>query len=126
MPLKESLSFPSVNLKRSEKYIHLLNSLLGEQSFSPDILFLIFQRVLISGCALTRRTFVGKVMSLLLNMLSRLVITFLPRSKCLLISWLLPDIKCPEFNKHLQAVPQGSNNKNSLKTQSKDFDNTQM
>ena len=39
--------------------------------------------------ALTRRTFVGKVMSLLFNMLSRLVITFLPRSKCLLISWLL-------------------------------------
>ena len=39
--------------------------------------------------ALTRWTFVGKVMSLLLNMLSRLVITFLPRSKCLLISWLL-------------------------------------
>ena len=38
--------------------------------------------------ALTRRTFVGKVMSLLLNMLSRLVITFLPRSKHLLISWL--------------------------------------
>ena len=39
--------------------------------------------------ASTRRTFVGKVMSLLLNMLSRLVITFLPRSKRLLISWLL-------------------------------------
>ena len=38
--------------------------------------------------ALTRRTFVGKVMSLLFNMLSRLVITFLPRSKSLLISWL--------------------------------------
>ena len=38
--------------------------------------------------ALTRRTFDGKVMSLLLNMLSRLVIPFLPRSKCLLISWL--------------------------------------
>ena len=37
--------------------------------------------------ALTRRTFVGEVMSLLLNMLSRLVITFLPRSKHLLISW---------------------------------------
>ena len=36
----------------------------------------------------TRRTFVGKVMSLLFNMLSRLVITFLPRSKRLLISWL--------------------------------------
>ena len=38
--------------------------------------------------ALTRRTFVGKVMSLLFNILSRLVITFLPRSKRLLISWL--------------------------------------
>ena len=38
--------------------------------------------------ALTRQTFFDKVMSLLLNMLSRLVITFLPRSKCLLISWL--------------------------------------
>ena len=38
--------------------------------------------------ALTRQTFVDKVMSLLFNMLSRLDITFLPRSKCLLISWL--------------------------------------
>ena len=38
--------------------------------------------------ALIKQTFVGKVMSLLLNMLSRLVITFLPRSKRLLISWL--------------------------------------
>ena len=38
--------------------------------------------------ALTRRTLVGKVMSLLFNMLSRLSITFLPRSKHLLISWL--------------------------------------
>ena len=38
--------------------------------------------------ALTRQTFVGKVKSLLLNMLSRFVIAFLPRSKCLLISWL--------------------------------------
>ena len=38
--------------------------------------------------ALTKWTFVGKVMSLLLNMLSRLVITFLPRNKRLLISWL--------------------------------------
>ena len=43
--------------------------------------------------ALTRWTFVGKVISLLFNMLSRLVTTFLPRSKCLLISWL---------NHHLQ------------------------
>ena len=46
--------------------------------------------------ALTRRTFVGKVMPLLLNMLSRLVITFLPRSKCLLISWLTVTI-CSDF-----------------------------
>ena len=38
--------------------------------------------------ALTRRNFVDKVMSLLFNMLSRFVITFLPRRKCLLISWL--------------------------------------
>ena len=38
--------------------------------------------------AFTRWTFVGKVMSLLLNMLSKLVVAFLPRSKCLLISWL--------------------------------------
>ena len=38
--------------------------------------------------ALTRQTFVGNVMSLLFNMLSRLVIVFLPRSKHLLISWL--------------------------------------
>src|SRR5574340_114453 len=37
--------------------------------------------------ALTRQTFVDKIMSLLFNILSRLVITFLPRSKCLLISW---------------------------------------
>ena len=38
--------------------------------------------------ALTRQTFVGKVISMLFNMLSRLVIAFLPRIKCLLISWL--------------------------------------
>ena len=45
--------------------------------------------------ALTRRTFVDKVMCLLFNILSRLVITFLPRSTCLLISWL-------QWNHHLQ------------------------
>ena len=50
--------------------------------------------------ALTRWTFVGKVMSLLLNMLSRLVITFLPRRKCLLISWLqLPSAVILELKK---------------------------
>ena len=46
--------------------------------------------------ALTRQTFVGKVISLLFNMLSRLVITFLPRSKHLLISWLQLHI-CSDF-----------------------------
>ena len=45
--------------------------------------------------ALTRWTFVGKVMSLLFDMLSRLVITFLPRSKRLLISWLHHEINSP-------------------------------
>ena len=53
--------------------------------------------------ALTRWTFVGKVISLLFNMLSRLVITFLPRSKCLLISWLQSSsaviLKFPPQNK---------------------------
>ena len=50
--------------------------------------------------ALTGWTFVGKVMSLLLNMLSRLVITFLPRSKYILISWLqLPSAVFLEFKK---------------------------
>ena len=74
-----------------------LNSLLQHHSAKASILqssaFFIVQLshpYMITGktIALTRRTFVGKVMSLLFNMLSRLVITFLPRSKCLLISWL--------------------------------------
>ena len=65
--------------------------------------------------ALTRRTFVGKVMSLLLNMLSRLVITFLPRSKCLLISWLQspsavilepPKIKSDTFSTVAPSISQ--------------------
>ena len=54
--------------------------------------------------ALTRRTFVGKVMSLIFNMLSRLVKVFLPRSKCLLISWLQPPsamIMQPPSNKKI-------------------------
>ena len=58
--------------------------------------------------AFTRRTFVGKVMSLLLNMLSRLVITFLPRSKRLSISWLQSPsavILEPKKLKSLQPCP---------------------
>ena len=74
-----------------------LKSLLQYHSSKASVLqcsaFLIVQLShpqMITGktIALTRQTFVGKVMSLLLNMLSRLVITFLPRSKRLLISWL--------------------------------------
>ena len=55
--------------------------------------------------ALTRRTFVGKVMSLLLNMLSRLVITFLPRSKRLLISWLQSPSAAILEPKKIKSVP---------------------
>ena len=58
--------------------------------------------------ALTRRTFVDKVMSLLFNMLSRLVITFLPRSKSLLISWLQSPsalILEPQENKVCHCFP---------------------
>ena len=55
--------------------------------------------------ALTRWSFVGKVMSLLLNMLYRLVINFLPRSKCLLISWLqLPSTVILEPKKRKSAT----------------------
>ena len=74
-----------------------LKSLLQQHSSKASILWCsAFFRVQLSypymstgkTIALTRQTFVGKEMSLLFNMLSRLVITFLPRSKCLLISWL--------------------------------------
>ena len=52
--------------------------------------------------ALTRWTFVGKVMPLLFNMLSRLIITFLPRSKHLLISWL--QSPCSDFGAQKNKV----------------------
>ena len=71
-----------------------LKSLLQHHSSKASILlhsaFFIVQPYMTTGktIALTRRTFVVKVMSLLFNMLSRLVITFLPGSKRLLISWL--------------------------------------
>ena len=74
-----------------------LKSLLQHHSWKASVLlhsvFFIVQLLhpyMITGktIALTRRTFVGKVMSLLFNMLSGLAITFLPRSKHLLISWL--------------------------------------
>ena len=74
-----------------------LNSLLQHHSSKASILlhsafFIVhFSHPFITTgktIALTRQTFVGKVMSLLFNMLSRLVIVFLPRKKHLLISWL--------------------------------------
>ena len=73
-----------------------LKSLLQHHSSKASILHSAFFIVQLSHLymttgktiTLTRQTFVGKVMSLLLNMLSRWVITFLPRSKRLLISWL--------------------------------------
>ena len=72
-----------------------LKSLLQQRSSKASILrhsafFQLSHPYMTTGktTALTRWTFVGKVMCLLLNMLSRLVISFLPRSKCLLISWL--------------------------------------
>ena len=82
-----------------------LKSLLQHHSSKASILqrsaFLIVQLLhsyMTTGktIALTGRTFVDKVMSLLFNMLSRLVITFLPRSKRLLISWLQVTI-CSDF-----------------------------
>ena len=75
----------------------VLMSLLQHHSFKASVLlcsaFFIVQLshpYMMTGktVASTIRTFVDKVMSLLFNMLSRLAITFLPRSKCLLISWL--------------------------------------
>ena len=75
----------------------ILKSLLQHHSSKASILwcsaFFIVQQshpYMITGktIALTRQTLAGKVMALLLNILSRMVITFLPRSKCLLISWL--------------------------------------
>ena len=74
-----------------------LNSLLQHHSSKASILqssaFFIVQHshpymTTRKTIALTRQTFVDKIMSLLFNMLSRLIITFLPRSKYLLISWL--------------------------------------
>ena len=72
-----------------------LKSLLQHNSSKASVLFRFFYSPTFKlihdlwiTIALTRQTFVGKVMSLLFNMLSRLVITFFPRSKRLLISWL--------------------------------------
>ena len=67
-----------------------LNSLLQHHRCSAFFMVQLSHPYMTTGktIALTRWTFAGKVMSLLFNMLSRLVITFPPRSECLLISWL--------------------------------------
>ena len=105
--------FPSTRVFSNESVIHIrwpfridwldllalwgtLKSLLLHHSSKASILqhsaffmvLLPYPYITTGKTALTRRTFVGKVMSLLFNMLSRLVIAFFPRSKHLLISWL--------------------------------------
>ena len=87
--------FPSIRVFSNESvlYIRCLQHHSSKASILRHSAFLIVQLshpYMTTGktVALTRRTFVGKVMSLLLNMLSRLVIAFLPRSKRLLISRL--------------------------------------
>ena len=74
-------------LKSLLQYHNLKTSILQCSSF---FLVQLSHSYMITGktIALTRQTFVGKVMSLLLNILSRLVIAFLPRSKHILISWI--------------------------------------
>ena len=91
-----------------------LRSLLQHHSSKASILqhsvLFIFQlshpfMTTVKAIALTRQTFVGKVMSLLFNMLSRLVITLLPRTKCLLISWLQSPSAVILESKKIKSVP---------------------
>ena len=91
------VSFPKFRLNPGLRPWRLMCSSAIPQELNPSLLLVrgsvssIWSaglQVLFKTIALTRQTFVGKVMSLLWNMLSRLAITFLPRSKCLLISWL--------------------------------------
>ena len=116
---------PSLGFSRQEHWSGLdlltaqgtLKSLLQYHSSKASILWLsAFFTVQLSHpymttgktIALTRWTFVGKIMSLLLNMLSRLVITFLPKSQCLLISWLQSpsavQLKCHFFSKAFSQI----------------------
>ena len=90
-----------------------LKSLLQQHSSKPSILqhsaFFMVQlshAYMTTGktIALTKQTFIGKVMSLLFNMLSRFVIAFLPRSKHLLISWLMLLIP-PHMNMSYEVIP---------------------
>ena len=80
------ISMQSKGLSRvsSNTTVQSINSLALSFLYSPTLVSINDEKTI----ALTRRTSVGKVMSLLFNMLSGLVVTFLQRSKCLLISWL--------------------------------------
>ena len=86
----------SFNIRPSNEYSGLISfkmdwlDLLAVQGTLKSLLQYHSSKASILWCSasLTRQTFVGKVMSLLFNMLCTLVIAFLPRSKCLLISWL--------------------------------------
>ena len=83
---------PSNHLILCHSLLLLLSILPSIRVFSNELVFIVqlSHPYMTTGktTALTRWTFVGKVISLLSNMLSRLVVTFLPRSKHLLISWL--------------------------------------
>ena len=85
MPSLEYCLLKSFPHKKKQKQNKTINSSALSCLHSPTLTSIHDHR---KNHILTRRTFVGKVMSLLFNMLPRLVITFLPRSKRLLISWL--------------------------------------
>ena len=87
---RSSLKLMSIESIMPSSHLILCHPLLLLSPIPPSIRVFSNESTLCTGktIALTRRTFDGKVMSLLLNMLSKLVKTFLPRSKRLLISWL--------------------------------------
>ena len=80
---------PSIRVFSSESALHIRWPKYWSFSISPFTEFSHAYMTVGKTIALTRHTFVGKVMSLLFNILSRFVLAFLPTSKCLLISWLL-------------------------------------
>ena len=87
LPLLLPSIFPSIRVFFNESVLHIRWPNLWCSAF---FIVQLSHPYMTTGktIALTRWTFVGKIISLLFNMLSRLVISFLPRSKCLLISWL--------------------------------------
>ena len=83
-PLLSPSIFPRIRVFSNESFLHIRWPILGRSDlYSLTLTSMTTGKTI----ALTRWTFVGKVMSLLFNMQSRLVITFLPRSKHFLISW---------------------------------------